>query len=140
MFHAALFAHIKSVLAMPEFQRTIHTNISSDFYYISTWKINQYLKIFSYGFRQSLLCGGKRTAGTLSPATEFLRYSLLILTFQKLCPQKANGIFCNSSRTRFAPLRVLGRSRSQQYTGLLLCTARPSRPKRSPNIEKQQTQ
>ena len=74
------------------------------------------------------------------PATEFLRYSLLILTFQKLCPQKANGIFCNSSRTRFAPLRVLGRSRSQQYTGLLLCTARPSRPKRSPNIEKQQTQ
>ncbi len=30
---------------------------------------------------------------------------------------------------RLAPLRRLGRSRSQQSTGLLLCAARPSNPK-----------
>ncbi len=40
-----------------------------------------------------------------------------------------NTQYGRSEGTRFAPpLRRLGRSRSQQSTGLLLCTARPSSP------------
>ena len=38
--------------------------------------------------------------------------------------------------TRFARLRALGRSRSQQSTGLLLCAARPSSPTHAFRIKK----
>ena len=41
--------------------------------------------------------------------------------------------------TRFARLRALGRSRSQQSTGLLLCAARPSSPTHAFRINKKGT-
>ena len=55
-----------------------------------------------------------------------------LFNIKKWCSQVKslmNTKYGRSEGTRFAPpLRRLGRSRSQQSTGLLLCTARPSSP------------
>ena len=46
----------------------------------------------------------------------------------KLPKAMQKAFFASEQGIRFARLRTLGRSRSQQPTGLLLCTARPSNP------------
>ena len=57
-------------------------------------------------------------------------------TPQKLLLLWASG---GEQGIRFARLRSLGRSRSQQSTGLLLCTARPSNPFLTSANKKEQT-